>query len=465
MNLESVNKLIILQNNLFDLSSSHEILDFIVNDTYKLIKYQLAVVVKYDYSNRKKSNTHILSVSGSLDNSDHDINKHFEQWLHQVSNQLVEKNYIKKNDKQVSIITPDVLPHDIKVDWAENLGMYVLSVELHNWNEHEYKLILFSDQPYDDKDMGLFKLLVRSYQQIFKLIFLNSKKSLIINKTLKQRIRVKTVMKFAAVLLILLAFIPITPSVMAPAVIISENNWLINAPINGIVNKITVEPNSHVKKGQTLFEYDSLDTDNNLKIKEQELSKLEATHNQAKVVGFDDREARGKVVRLEAEIAEKKQEIHYAKQQVGLGTVKAPADGIILFKNKNDLLGRPVKIGDTVMNLANPKTIQVEGWLDVTDNINLEKNISAYYYSNKSPFDSVDVKIKYHSYEAYITPQRNIAYRVLASFASNDDNDGDLTIGDHGQIKIYSSEKMFAGLYVIQKPLAKFRHWFYRALA
>ena len=45
-------------------------------------------------------------------------------------------------------------------------------------------------------------------------------------------------------------FYPTNPSVMAPAVIVSEKNWLINASINGIISKVNVEPNSNVKKDE-----------------------------------------------------------------------------------------------------------------------------------------------------------------------------------------------------------------------
>jgi hypothetical protein len=236
----------------------------------------------------------------------------------------------------------------------------------------------------------------------------------------------------------------------------------VNAPVSGFIKKVEVQPNSQVTKDQLIIEYDQLDLANNLKIKQQELKTLETEQNQARALGFADKEQRGKIFKLEEDIRAKNQEILYAEQELELSEIKTPAEGIILFKSKDDLLGKPVKIGDTLMKIADQNSPVIEIWLNINDNIDLKKDMDIYYYSNKSPFRSIEAKLDYYSYEAYITPQKQVAYRLVASFKDNREfSSDDLIIGDHGQVKIYGLKKLPLGMYIFQKPLAKLRQWLY----
>lgn len=452
-------KLLALHDKLFDLRQHETIIDFIVNDSHKIIPYQLSVIFDYNLQSPKNSkHIDIIAISGTIDK---EINIDFKNWLNKTIDYLVQNhlslqktNSTEENNKTI-VIHPDSIDSLIINDWAENLGQELLLVNLYIDQTQSTNLLIFNKEKYNDENLISFNFLTKSYKQALTINSQNKKQN-------KRKIfTLGLLFKIFIIGFIISLFFPVTPSVMAPAEIISEQSWAINAPVTGIIKNIAVEPNSIVKKDDLLFTFDQLDLANNLKLKQQELKSLETDQQQVRALGFDDKEQRGKIFRINQDITAKQQEVIYAQQQFNLSLVTAPNQGIVLFKSKNDFIGKPAKIGETIMRLADVNSKMVEIWLDVNNSMPLKKEMNIYYYSNKDPFSPILAKLNYYSYEAYITPQNKIAYRLLANIVATNDN---LIIGDHGQVKIYGLQKTFFGKFLFQKPIATLRQWFYKAI-
>ncbi len=460
MQSEQISKLFALQSSILESHDYASLADLIVNDSYKVIKYQLAVLFTIE-----NNNAELISISGTLDTKDQKASKSFHQWLQHIITELFYSQIIKtsefKDTKKVLSIRN--IPDNLKQDWAQELGQELLVAKLRNElnNDNTY-LILFNNQLYSDAELINFNLIIKSYSQALQFFAKTKKRSNIGRSFYTNYIR-KNILWIILIAIALLFLVKLTPTVMAPAQIISEKSWLINAPVSGAIKKVHVEPNSAVVKNQLLLEYDQIDLDNTLQLKKKELKTLEAEHDQAQALGFQDKEQRGKIFKLQQDMSVKQQEISYAEQQIGMSKITAPEAGIVLFKSKDDLLGKPVKVGQTLMRLADKNEQEIEIWLNINDNINLEKDSELYYYSNKNPFKAVTAKLKYYSFEAYVTPQKKIAYRLLAKitpeFAMED---SDLIIGDQGQVKIYGPKKISLIRYIFQKPYLKIRQWYYK---
>lgn len=456
MQHENYAKLLSLNYNLFDITEFDELVDFVVNDSYKLVPYQLAVVYRI---NNNDSDPVIIAVSGTISQ---ETDANFNHWLiKNITYFHSRKKIIDFTDdyttdkKIVHIFHADKLTDDVKNAWAENLGQEVQIAKLYSNNDQQINLILYNKVRLDETGVINLNFVVKSYRQAF-LINLKGKSS---HKSISQR--PWQIFKLALIIFVLSMFIPVTPSVMAPAEIISEHIWAVNAPINGIIKYINIEPNSNVNNDTVLFKFDTIDLKNNLRVKEQELKKLETEQQQARALGFQDLEERAKIFRLNQDIAAKKQEISYANEQFDLSVVKSPSPGIVLYKDKSDLLGKPVKIGETVMRIADSDSQLIEIWLNIDDSLKLEKNMRLYYYSNQAPFSAMPATLTYYSHDAYITPTNEVAFRLLARFEKEDN---DFVIGDHGQVKLYGEKKTLLGLFIFQKPISKLRKWLYRSI-
>ena len=463
MQVEHITKLLALQNSLYDYQDQKAIIDFIVNDTYKIIQYQIAVVVERSPNNSSQLN--VLAVSGTIDTKDQQISKSFKNWLNKTSKNLVnlayQENTVNTGKKPATVVIihpPDLTTY--KEEWAENLGQEIIVAKLYanQKNQHEIFLILFNDTVYPEADVINLNLIIKAYNQSLTLSLKDDPEHK--NKS-SSDLKTK-ILAGVAIIVVLSLIIPITPTVMAPAQILSEKTWLINSPVTGVVKKVEIEPNTTAQKNQLLLSFDKLDLNNTLKLKEQEQKSLEAELNQAQALGFEDKEQRGKTFRLQQDILAKKQEIYYASQQLELSDVTAPEQGVVLFKSKDDLLGKPVRTGETLMKIADKNLQQLEIWLSINDNINLRKGMTLYYYSNKSPFTAIKAELDYYSYEAYVTPQKKIAYRLVAKFKDpRYFKNNQLIIGDQGQAKLYALQKTSLARYMLQKPLAKLRQWYY----
>lgn len=448
MQQELYQKLLAIHDKLFDLTEYQTISDFIVNDSFKVVPYQLAVL--YEAVPGNSNSYQVSDISGTLDQ---EIKQEFKYWLDSVIG-VLDLEYNKKENK-IDVIHPEQLTNKLRQTWPENLGQDLVILNLYKDQGQIINLVLFNNRKYDNNELISLNFLVKCYNQA---ITINIK-----SKQKKKKSILKSKPAFFVLLMIFIGsmFVPVTPSVMAPAEIISEKTWAINAPITGVIKDVAVEPNTTVKKNTVLFSFDHIDLSNNLKLKEQELEILKTDQNQARALGFDDKEQRAKIFRIKQDIMAKEQEVFYAKQQLDLSQVKAPASGTVLFKSKNDFLGKPAKIGETIMRLADVTTKEIEVWLDINDSLALKSGMNIFYYSNQAPFTAVDAELSYYSYEAYITPQNKIAYRLIAKLKNNNNQ---LIIGDHGQVKIYGLEKVSLGRFLFQRPLAKLRQWLYKAV-
>ena len=440
-------KLLAIYNKLFDIHDLESFADFVVNDSHKVLPYQLAVL--YEYNAERAKDLNILSISGALKDT---VHRDFNYWLKNLLITLIQEKKTGDEKKSITVIhEAELASHE----WADNLGKELLLARLYHKKDYHLNLILINPIPYTDDQIISFNILHKAYQQSLKTIFRDK------STIKKNKLNLGQVLKISIAIFILAMFIPVTPSVMAPAEIISERTWAINAPVAGRINKIAVEPNAHVEQNQILFEFDQLDLLNNFKVKQQELNILTTEYNQSRALGFDDKEQRAKIFRINQDITAKQQEVQYAQEQLNLSIVTSPAAGTVLFKSRDDLLGKPTDIGETIMRLANVKSKETEIWLDINDSINLTNATELYYYSNKDPFYAVPLTLTYFSYEAYITPNKKIAYRLLAKINQKNEN---LIIGDHGQAKIYGTHRVLMAQFLFQKPLATLRKWFYRTI-
>ncbi len=463
MQVENISKILALQNSLYDYSEFKEIIDFIVNDTYKIIQYQLSVVVERNPSKPQAIN--ILKISGTIDTKDQEVSKSFKNWLHKILQDIlvsVHVDNINNTNKKHSIVIihPSDLDNGLRNEWAENLGQELVITKLYSNQESQQEifLVLFNNIIYPEAEIINLNLIIKAYNQSITLSLKDDVRQV---RNFTNDVRTKIVLASLGVFALSL-FFPITPTVMAPAQIVSERALLINAPVTGLIKNVFIEPNTYVKKDQLLLNYDKLDLTNVLKLKQQEQKSLETELAQAQALGFEDKEQRGKTLKLRQDIQAKKQEILYASQQLEMSDIMAPEAGIILFKSKDDLLGKPVRAGETLMKIADQSQQTLEIWLNINNNINLKKGMGLYYYSNKSPFKGVWAELEHYSYEAYITPQKQIAYRLVARFKDSRFRlNKDLIIGDQGQVKIYGLKKTTLAKYIFQKPLAKLRQWYY----
>ena len=153
-------------------------------------------------------------------------------------------------------------------------------------------------------------------------------------------------------------FIPVRMSVLAPAEVIALNAMAVAAPQDGVVGSFAVAPNARVKAGDLLFSLDDSALLNRQQVALKSLEIARADAHVAQQRAFDDAKSKADVAVALGRVREKEAELAAVDTQAQRVEVRAERDGVAIFADTNDWLGRPVQTGERVMQLAQPE----DGW-------------------------------------------------------------------------------------------------------
>jgi hypothetical protein len=135
--------------------------------------------------------------------------------------------------------------------------------------------------------------------------------------------------------------------------------------------------------------------------------------------------------------------------------VKADEAGLVLYTDKSDWIGKPVVVGQRIMELANPQRLEVRIDLPVEDAIVLKEDAPLSLFLNANPYGSVPATVSHASYHAEVLPNNMLAYRVTAQL---EQGASELRIGWQGTAKIYG-ERVALFTYLFRRPISTIRPW------
>lgn len=213
---------------------------------------------------------------------------------------------------------------------------------------------------------------------------------------------------------VVLAF-PVHLTVLAPGELVPAHPVVIRAPLEGVVDVFHVQPNQTVTKGQPLFGFDEALIQSRLDVAAQTLSTAETDYRQTSQQALMDAKFRPQLALLTGKIEEKRAEVDFFREQLTRARVLAPQDGVALFDDPTEWIGKPVAVGERIMRIAAPQDSEVEAWLPIADAIALPNEAPVNLYLNASPLFAVTAKLRYMAHEAVQRPDGSYAYRVRAT--------------------------------------------------
>lgn len=246
-------------------------------------------------------------------------------------------------------------------------------------------------------------------------------------------------------------FIPVRQSVLAPAEVVPLNGRIITAPLDGVVADVLVKPNQQIKKDQLLLRFDSTTLKAQTDVAERALGVAEAELRSGSQRAFQDTESKARLDLLTAQMEQKKSELMYANELLSRTEVRAARDGIAVFADDDSLRGRPVKTGERLMELADPQQAALKVELDVGDAIRLPDKATVALFPDSDPLSRYEAVLERSAYEATLTPQGTLSYRLDAHFI-----DAAPRIGLRGTAKVYGQYTPL-GIYLFRRPVAALR--------
>lgn len=256
-------------------------------------------------------------------------------------------------------------------------------------------------------------------------------------------------------LILLILALPVRQSVLAPAEVIAASPAVIRAPMEGVVDRFHVEPNQEVTAGQLLLSLDRENLGNRLEVSRKEWETALVEYRQATQRAVRDSEGKTRLALLKKRLEQKAADVTFVQENLERLEIRAPRDGIAIFADANDWIGRPVSVGERILTLAEPDQVALEIHLPVADAINLEMGAEVAMFLNIHPDEPLPATLTYASYQAQVIDEGLFAYRLKAAF---DAATPPPRIGLRGTARIYHHRVSVFRL-LFRRPGAALRQW------
>jgi hypothetical protein len=425
--------------------SAEELAFLVVNDTHAICAYRQGALWF--------AGSGVRALSGVVEP---ESNAPYAQWLDSVCRVLHET---QREAAAVGVLT---LPDAQAGEWAEWLPPYGLWLPFSGATEagEGGGLLLAAERPWSEDAIVLLQEWIDGWHYAWSKqaapaplswprLRQMAREAFIANPDIpwwRQR-RTKIAAAVAAVLLC-----PVRLSVLAPGELVPANPAVIRAPVDGVIAQFQVQPNQAVKSGQPLFNFDEAPIAARMQVATQGLATAQAEYRQYAQQALSDSKSKSQLAILNGKIEEKRAEADYAKDQYDRSRVTAPQDGIALFDDPSEWIGKPVQTGERIMRIAAPDDVEVEAWLPIGDAIPLPDDASVSLYLATSPLSPIAARVRYIAHDAVPRPDGTYAYRVRAKL----DEHVDQRVGLKGTAKLSGGWVPLA-YWMLRRPLATIR--------
>lgn len=424
-------------------SSARELGFLLVNDTHALAPYRQAALWL--------AGEGVYTLSGLVQV---EANAPYALWVEQVCHYLAAQDA----DSTRALTIAD-LPPALAENWLEWWPAHALWLLLPG-GKAGAGLLLLHDLPWPSETQVLLREWADTWWHAFHVLHRPRAQSW---RAVSARIRTyfsskperrwwqQPAVRWAGLAFAILAF-PVHLTVLAPGELVPAHPVVIRAPLDGVVDVFHVQPNQAVKKDQPLFGFDEALIQSRLDLAAQALATAETEYRQTSQQALTDLKSKSQLALLTGKIDEKRTEVDFLGEQLSRARVLAPQDGVALFDDPTEWIGRPVTVGERIMRIAAPGDAEVEAWLPLGDAIALAPGAPVRLYLNASPLFAVSARLRYMAHDAVQRPDGSFAYRVRAALEVPTEH----RVGLKGTAKLQGSWVPLI-YWVLRRPLAALR--------
>jgi multidrug resistance efflux pump len=420
----------------------------IANETWQLFPYRQAAVFTAEHGDRARL-TQLSNLATLSEDSP------FTVWLKRLGAHCWKTMRAEDAESTpLRRLQPDTLPASLAEEWSEWMSPYVFLLALVDpAGQRRGFLLISAEEDASEQQQALLARLGATYAYCIGALARQ-------RPALLARVRgaLRKPWRKLALLAVLAAVMamPVRLSVLAPAEIVALHATAVSAPLDGVVKSFQVDPNQSVKRGELLFTLDDTTLRNRRDVAQQALSVARADALRATQKAFDNAQSKGELASLNGQVREKEAELAWLDEMLGRVLVRAPRDGIVVFGDPNDWVGKPVSTGERIALLADQDDAGVLVWLPAADAINLEPGADIRVFLHVAPLSPLHGELTETSYQATVSPDNIAAYRVKGRITADDGKVA--RIGLKGTAKIYGHRVPLV-YYVLRRPLAALREW------
>lgn len=383
--------------------SAEELAFLAVNDTHALGPYRMAALW-FEAGG-------VRALSGVVEP---ESNAPYVQWLERALRAL------GLSHAEPATITAADLSAELAAEWVDWWPAYAVWLPFRGptGKGATGALVLAADQPWSDAGVALLQEWVDTWRHSWQAL---ERRSGLSWDALRRVLAGppaaawwKRPRMLAVAALVAAMFLPVRLSVLAPGELVPAHPVVIRAPMEGVLGQFQVQPNQRVKAGNPLFSFDEAPIAAHRDMAAQALATAQAEYRQDAQQAVSDGRSKAQLATLLGKIEERRAESDYFQSQFQRARVVAPQDGIVLFDDPGEWIGKPVQVGERIMRIAAPDDVEVEAWLPIGEAIPLQENDAVTLYLAAEPLSPVAAHLRYVAHDAQPRPDGSYAYRVRA---------------------------------------------------
>lgn len=341
-----------------------------------------------------------------------------------------------------------IMPADLGADVAEDWDAWLSPCAL--WlapRKLGWSMLIARDEPFSDDDIMWLSRLGG--------VFAHARAAVQVKRRLSWKWPPIAGRLVLAGLLALGLATPIRLTVLAPAEVVPIDPTIIRSPIDGIIDKIHVQPNERVAAGQRLVQLDTATLSSKLDVATKDLFAAQAEYRQAMQLAIADTRARAQLAVIQGRIETRNAEVSYLRALVEKAQIDTPVAGIAILDEPTDLVGRPVSIGERILSVADESNVEIEAWVGLADAIELPPDANVMLVLNAEPLRPLYGNVRYMAYEAQARPDGTTGYRLRARLK---EASALPRIGMRGTMRL-TGQQVSVAYWLARRPLAAVRQF------
>lgn len=315
-------------------------------------------------------------------------------------------------------------------------------------------LVLARPEPWGEGDREVAGALCGAYAQSFLLAAMKPRRGWATPRATRHRAATVA----AVALLAALGAMPVRESVLAPAEVVPERPALVRAPFAGVVESIDVAPNAAVHTGQIVATMNRRQLETQAQVARKALEVAQAEYREATQQAMTDSKARASVAPLSSKIDQAQADLDYQSRLLERAAIPAPAEGLAVFGDPSEWIGKPVETGERIMLVAPPESRRLEIHVPVSAAVTFAIGADVLFFDDVHPDRPRRGHVDFASYGSAASPDGTSAYAFRALLDPAGQSDPGLRLGLKGTGKILGERRPLA-LWILRKPIMAVRQW------
>lgn len=248
------------------------------------------------------------------------------------------------------------------------------------------------------------------------------------------------------------AFVPVPMSSLAPAEVVAREPVLVTAPIEGVIEEIMEPPGKMVERGTPILKLVDVKLRNDYEIAKRNKAVAAARHFRFVQSATSTQKDLQELAIAKAELDVASAELAYAEDMLSRTRVLAAASGLLIYSAKSEWVGRPVAVGERIMEIGDPQRTEIRIDLGVADALTIRQGGKVALFLDGDPLTSVEGTITRANYRPVPNSDGQLVYRIHAAFS-----DGVARrIGLRGVARV-SADDVPLWFYLFRRPIAAIR--------